>query len=84
MSKHSAENDVLANIREALDKIAKASRVIIVHPDHEASVRTAVAESPLPGLLSVTVSEECPKDRLFLIPTVIPPGSPTATTEATA
>lgn len=61
-------DDVLATLREALDKIAKASRVLIVHPDHEDDVRAAVAESPFPGLLDVTVSRECPTDRVFLIP----------------
>ena len=61
------ENDALANLRDALDKIAEASRVIIVHPDHEASARRAVAEA-LPGLFRVEVSEACPADRVFLIP----------------
>ena len=60
--------DPLVNIRVALAKITKASRVIIVHPDHEAAVRTAVAGAPFPGLFEVTVSEDCPKDRAFVIP----------------
>ena len=77
---HSAENDVLANIRDALDKIAEASRVIIVHPDREAIVRTAIAKTPFPGLFDVTVSDACPTDRVFMVPTrVLPPEQTEAT-----
>ena len=78
MSADNAATSPLDNLREALDKIAEASRVLIVHPDHEAAARTAIAETTFPGLFDVTVSKECPRDRVFLIPKPerIPPGSP--------
>jgi hypothetical protein len=62
--------EILANIRDALDKVREASRVIIIHPDLEALARKAVDESPFPGLFSVTVTDACPTDRLYLVPKV--------------
>lgn len=67
-----AEHDVLADLREALDKLAAATSVILVHPDHETAARAAVAASPFPGLLKVTVSEHCPRARVFLMPKPAP------------
>lgn len=65
-----AGSDPLADLRAAIDLVAKASRVIIVHPDREEVARAAVDASPFPGLLDVQVSPHCPVGQVFVIPAI--------------
>ncbi len=75
-------SDPLADLRQALDTIAKASQVIVVHPEHREVADQAVAASPFPGLLEVVVTQHAPRDRVFLIPKPATPATEdSATTE---
>jgi hypothetical protein len=58
--------DILADLRDALDRLREARRVVFCHPDHEAAIRSAVDAAGCGGFWSIEVIPTLSRDELWI------------------